>query len=400
MNQSFRTIAIKGSYGLGNFGDDALMVAAFEIIKRVFLSESIVFLCRDASYIQRIMPDAIVISPKSRYGNVADMIIYGGGTQFYSFPLTRQEGILNRIMLNILRPVGLAQKVLSKVKEGLLSERSSRMAAIGIGLGPFVENCKQMRRTKELFAHMDYVAVRDIDSYDLCKKWGCNNVSLCSDLCYLPDLWKAYAPDSRIHNMTGEIRKIGVIPRDWPHTCEGDSYAFPLFQVVDELRSTGKEVEFISFARRSDSEWAKRLKDKDEQFKAWNPEKCTISEFMELLSGYDAFITARYHGAVFASILGKPAVCIEVEQKLRLVSDLFGDGARLWTYPFSASECLRHIADLEGNYLRSVKCLERVVKKQVALAKKMVYEFRQSITVNSTGCIQAYANIEGNVGRW
>jgi polysaccharide pyruvyl transferase WcaK-like protein len=266
--------------------------------------------------------------------------------------------------------------------EAVFPASNPRTAAIGIGFGPFVENSKQMRRTKELLARMDYVAVRDIDSYDLCKKWGCNNVSLCSDLCYLPDFRKAYAPDSRIHNMTGEIRKIGVIPRDWPHTCEGDSYAFPLFQVVDELRSTGKEVEFISFARSSDSEWAKRLKDKDEQFKSWNPEKSTISEFMELLSGYDAFITARYHGAVFASILGKPVVCIEVEQKLRLVSDLFGNGARLWTYPFSASECLRHISDLEGDYSRSVEYLARVVEEQGALAEKMVDDFRQFISTN------------------
>lgn len=385
MNRSLTRIAIEGGYGFGNFGDDVLMVAAFEIAKRAFASESIVFLCREAGYIQRILPGARVVSPNSRHGEVADIVLYGGGTQFYSFPQTGQRGIrslFKRIVRNARRLVRLGQKMFMKMKEPVFPTYSSRVAAIGIGLGPFVENCAHMRRTKELFKRMDYVAVRDIHSYDLCKKWGCNNVSLCSDLCYLPNSWKTYAPNSHTDNTTGEIRRIGIITRDWPHTCEGDSYAVPLFQVVDELRSVGKKVEFISFAGISDSEWAKRLKDKDEQFKAWDPEKCTISEFMELLSDYDAFITARYHGAVFASILGKPVVCIEVEQKLRLVSDLFGNGARLWTYPFNAPECLRHISDLESNYSKSIECLAHVVEEQSALAEKMVDELRKSITIN------------------
>jgi len=376
MNRPPETIAIKGSYGCGNLGDDVLMVAAFEIVKRMFPSESIVFLCRDASYIHKIVCDAKVISPSNRYGKVADIILYGGGTQFFSFPRTRQKGVMKRIMCNIRRPAGLTKKVFRKMKEELLSEKSPRSVAIGIGLGPFVENSRELQRTTNMFARMEFVAVRDITSYELCEKWGCANVSLGSDLCYLPGLWQKCVCVSNTNTKSNSIERVGIIVRDWLHTYEGDDYVIPLFQVVDKLRSEGKEVEFISFAKRSDNEWAKRLKDIDEQFKAWDPEKCTISEFMELLSGYDAFVTARYHGAVFASILGKPVVCIEVEPKLRLISDLLGDGARLWTYPFNASECLMHISDLAGNYCRSVECLRRVVEEQGTLTEKMVDGFK------------------------
>lgn len=377
LKEQTKTIVIKGAYGCGNFGDDALMLAAYEIVKRSFDSESIIFVCRDSDYIQKIIPDAKIFPQNSMEVKNADIIVYGGGTQFYSFPLTSKRGVrilFSRIMRNAIRPIRLGQKVFRKITKTSLLSSNSRGVAIGIGIGPFVENCKYMHRIKELFTCMDYVAVRDCDSYDLCKQWGLHNVSLRADLCYLPGLWKVDASELSRDNTKREMRKIGVIPRDWPHTVEGDSYAEPLFQVVQELRTAGKKVEFISFASRSDIEWAKRLKDKDEQFKTWNSEKCTISEFMELLFGYDAFITARYHGAVFASILGKPVVCIEVEQKLRLVSELFGDGARLWTYPFSASECLRHISNLEGDYSEALQCLSRVVKESGALVEKMIDE--------------------------
>jgi len=375
MKRTQMTVAIKGGYGCSNFGDDALMIAAFEITKRVFDSASIVFHCKYSDYIQRILPGAKVAPPNKINGKDADIVVYGGGTQFYSFPLTTQKGIrslFKRVARNARSPVRLGQKLFQKMVTLSFPPLNARIIAIGIGLGPFVENSSCERWTKNLFAQMGYIAVRDVYSYDVCKNWGCSNVVLRSDLCYLPGLWKACVPVSRTDNKPGEIRKVGIIVRDWPHSYEGNSYAVPLFEVVDELRSSGKEVEFISFSERSDWQWARHLKEKNEQLYTWSPEKCTIPEFMELLSSYDAFITARYHGAVFASILGKPVVCVEVEQKLRLVSELFAGGARLWTHPFNATDCIKHVEELERKYSMAVRCLDAVLETQSTLANKMV----------------------------
>jgi polysaccharide pyruvyl transferase WcaK-like protein len=386
-NEQIKRIAIKGAYGCGNFGDDALMVAVYEITKRLFDTESVIFICRDANYISKILPVAKVAQQDNMIAKPADVLVYGGGTQFCSFSLAAKRGILSlfgRIARNVRRPFQLGLKVLYKMTETIVTAPNQRVIAIGIGLGPFNENCRSMRNTKELFSCMEYIAVRDIYSYELCMEWGCNNVSLRSDLCYLPSLWNTCMSNMQLGNKKDKIRRIGVIIRDWSHTNEGDSYAAPLFQVVEELRSIGKEVNFISFANRYDSNWDSRLRDRNEQSISWDPEKYSISEFLELLSNFDAFITVRYHGAVFASILGKPVVCIEVEQKLRLVSDLFGAGARLWTYPFSASECLRHISDLEDDYSVAVECLVRVVKEQGSLVEKMIDEYRQFATMDPT----------------
>ncbi|MBN2392184.1 MAG: polysaccharide pyruvyl transferase family protein [Anaerolineae bacterium] len=380
MSHSGTVIAIKGSYGVGNFGDDALMVAAHEISKRTFDSELHLFIGRNSDYVQNIIPGARIISQESKKARNADLIVFGGGTQFYSFPQTSRQGIgrlYSRIARNIRTPAALGKRVFRKMIGASFPASESSVAAIGIGLGPFVENNAYVRKVRELFTRMEYIAVRDRCSYDLCKQWGLSNVSLRADLCYLPGLWKSDVFELSADSAKEGIQKIGVIPRDWPHTAEGNSYTTPLFQVVHALKTAGKQVEFISFAGKSDSRWAGWLQDRNEKLEVWNPEKCTITGFMELLSGYDAFITARYHGAVFASILRKPMVCIEVEQKLRLVSDLLGAGARLWTYPFNTSECLEHISALEDDYSSAEQCLARVVGEQGVLVGKMIDEFRK-----------------------
>lgn len=378
-----KRIAIKGGYGQGNFGDDALMIAVYEITKRVFDSESIIkFVCQDVNYISKILPVVNSVSHDPNFAKSADVLVYGGGTQFYSFPLTvdnrRMFALYSRIARNVRRPFQLVQNLQQKM---IVSNQ--RVIAIGIGLGPFIENCRIMRIAKKLFSCMEYIAVRDIYSYELCMEWGCNNVTIRSDLCYLPGLWNTSVSNLQLGNKRDQVRRIGIIVRDWPHTNEGDSYMTSLFQVVKELRSGGKEVEFVLFRNRNDSIWGKRLRDMNERHIYWEPEKCSISEFLVLLSNFDVFITARYHGAIFSSILGKPVVCIEVEQKLRLVSDLFGEGARLWTYPFSTSDCLRHISDLEFDYLGAVECLARVVKEQSSLVERLIVEYQQLVAFNS-----------------
>lgn len=55
------SIAIRGGYGLKNFGDDALMVAALEATKKAFGEVSTVFVCRDSAYVRRLVSCARVV---------------------------------------------------------------------------------------------------------------------------------------------------------------------------------------------------------------------------------------------------------------------------------------------------------------------------------------------------
>ena len=380
MSHSKTRIAIRGAYGCGNFGDDALLVAAREMIRRANVPPPLVLPCGDGQYVKRLVPDSTVLPRGNCPDGRVDILIYGGGTQFYSFPLTgRPQSLLLRMFRNMLHPVLLSQKMLRMVVTGKKSPQyvggHCANVAIGIGLGPFVENCSSIKKRKNLFSRMEYVAVRDTASYDICRAWGVDNVLLRSDLCYLTGVW---SPD--LANPTppssAAVRRIGVIPRDWPHTTEGNAYVESLLDGVAELRQEGRTVDFILFARSADTVWAKRLKAKGEHVRVWDPANENVESFLESLSGYDAFITARYHGAVFASILGKPVICIEIEQKLQLISDLLGQGARLWASPFDRRCLVNHVSDIEENYAAAVRALDRVVKVQAKLADQMAGELK------------------------
>jgi hypothetical protein len=343
----------------------------------VFGKESISFLGNDASYVRRILPGIKVAAKMDkRSRESADIRLYGGGTQFFSYPLTAPKPLWSwsTVVRNLKHPARIPANLLRKIREiGYHTNRAQKLAAIGVGVGPFIENSWWLEQTRELFRRMEYVAVRDIQSYRLCRAWGCKNLSLRSDLCYLPGLWQALEADS-CRRGNGGLQRIGVIVRDWHDTHEGDSYAEPLFRAADALRCGGKRVDFISFSATFDVQWNRRLNDRHESLIAWDPERENISAFLEFLSSYDLFITARYHGAVFASLLRKPTVVIEIDNKLALVSELLGDGARLWAYPFDVDQCLEGVAELERNYARSVECLDEVVETQARLATKMVDE--------------------------
>jgi polysaccharide pyruvyl transferase WcaK-like protein len=355
------------------------MIAAHEIVERALAPASIVLNCPDAAYLQKLLPGVSVVLPGGSHADAVDILIYGGGTQFYSFPQTSERGfrlLRSRLVRGAKAPLQAARRLVRRAARTCNPSLHPRTAAIGIGLGPFLEDCPHVRRVRDLFVRMDYVGARDTATYTLCREWGCQHVSLVSDMCFLPGLWPMPPVFPSMAKSTSAIQRVGIIVRDWRHTCEGASYTEPLLKVVEALRQGGREVTFISFQPSSDYEWLQRLSGRGEVPLVWDPGKSDIPSFLEQLSEYDAFIAARYHGAVFASILRKPSICIEVEQKLALVAGLLGAGARLWAQPFDVDQCLDHVENLHCSYSAAVSQLDGVVAGQGALARQMADELR------------------------
>lgn len=373
MKESAGVVAVKGGYGYGNFGDDAMMLVVYAVVSEAFPSSKIVFICKDAAYIKRFIPGSSILECKNVNDIDCRFLIYGGGTQFYSFPRTTRSWAF-RILRKARNPLQIAREFVLMLAKAVVPSPAREVFGLGIGAGPFIENHTSIKETRRLLRNMSYISVRDISSYNFCRDSGCRNVTLRSDLCYLPGFWESLGirPTSSNHRA---IQKIGIIVRDWPHTIHGDSYATPALEVATRLRNEGKEVTFILFSK-SDRAWRKRLSESNTIPITWDPDKQTVADFLKSLLEFDLFITARYHGAVFASILCKPIVCIEVEQKLRLVSKLIGEGSRLWSYPFQASDCLSMISDIEREYVKAVKALMLSVGVQNNLATRMINEFR------------------------
>lgn len=374
------TVGILGAFGDGNLGDDALMLVAMSVVGHFAVPVVTLKSSAGLSYVQRMATSAIAVQTvPNMEGSRPDVALYAGGTQYFSFP--PKKGRLRRLADRLARTVRTPRGVVSQWFRHGTDVRwpscSQPVVGMGIGLGPFDGDPRILRRARAIASRMNYVAVRDVRSYELCRQWGCNHAKLRSDLCYVPEFWRPLRADVSSAEHGGSTR-VGVIVRDWPHTAEGDAYVPALLEVVARLRSSGRQVEFISFSQ-GDHAWIQRLRARNEPVAVWDPETDTVGSFLKRLARFDVIVTARYHGAVFASLLNKPVVCIGVEPKLELVANLFGNGARLWTYPFDLAACLGHISDIESNYSASARCLAVAVEQQASLACDMVREFGETV---------------------
>ena len=374
-------IELRGAYGQGNFGDDALMVVAYAIINEVLPGRQIGVRSKESTYLPRLLPNALMLTgADGELDAGSDTVVYGGGTQWFSF--RRHAPFLDRLYKSGKRRIGLARDSLTRSTRHRLDETARRTFGLGVGVGPFLKGSSAREQAEGLFRTMQYAGVRDPYSFNLCRAWMGERARLRADLCYLPGHWTLPDISPSAHKRDG-INEVGVVVRDWPHTKEGDSYAKPLLGAAELLRASGKKVEFVSFCRRSDSGWHRLLQERGEAVETWEPDTTTIPAFLDRLARFDALISARYHGAVFASLLGLPVVCVEIEQKLRLASESLGLGARLWQYPFRTGDLLKSIDSLDSAYDSAVTSLSRAVRDQGALVRRLVKEFGTS--ANPTG---------------
>lgn len=82
-------------------------------------------------------------------------------------------------------------------------------------------------------------------------------------------------------------------------------------------------------------------------------------------------ISARYHGAIIGALLGKRVICIEVENKLNLLSQQI-PGISLWKKPFGLDELYHHMQNTEKIDKRSLEGLK-------LKADKMLHEFKKIV---------------------
>ncbi|UPT77165.1 polysaccharide pyruvyl transferase family protein [Sulfurovum sp. XGS-02] len=367
-------IAILGGYGLGNFGDDALMYILYKKISSIYKSEDIAFICTPEKYLSSIVDDSDIIGFNKINTIQTDLLLYGGGTQFYSFK--PKKNILAKILYYIKHPKDFSYRLFSKLAAmNIYNQKNiqNRIAAIGIGVGPFLEDADQSieQNTKKLFLKMDFVGVRDTYSYEKCKDWGVKDAKLYSDLCFLMD--DEYAIENK--RSVNTLKKIGIIVRDWDQTDEGAAYYEKIIPLCSELTLKGYEVNIIIFSLKRDLYWCNKLKTNTNVL-FWNPNEDNIDTFLKLLDNFDLFITARYHGAIFASLLEKPFIAIGVEQKLELISDLYQNGSEKWLYPFDLHQCLSYVQDIEKNYSSYQTGIRDETIIQKKLARQMLKDFK------------------------
>ncbi|UHD16240.1 polysaccharide pyruvyl transferase family protein [Thiocapsa bogorovii] len=352
----------------------------YRLLRKVFPPEAITVQCFDAMYLEKHLPGIRTVSATAQVVD-ADLLVYGGGTQFYSFPLTGTRVSVyrrQRLLRALARPHHVLRYLLDKhaPPQTQIQRVTRHSAAVAVGIGPFMPDSIQEDKARAVLSNLEFISVRDPASLDVCTDWGREDVILGSDICFLPGLLKLttderlYAP---VRNKAG--KNIGIVFRRWPHSQEGAAYVKPLVQAASHLRTLGYHVTWISFCKTEDAQIIGELGEAANSILYWTPEQLDVPQFLAILARFDCFITARYHGAVFSTLLRKPCVCVEVEQKLALASECFGMRPYLWEQPFRTNNCIAAIDAIFTNYSHCVQQIDVAATIQTELAQNMAALF-------------------------
>jgi polysaccharide pyruvyl transferase WcaK-like protein len=333
-------ISIKGAYGDSNFGDDLLMIVFEDFIKANIKNKSLNFIGAENNYVSKFLSG-------SSYNNSQkdDLLVYGGGTQFFSF--IEKSTLTTKLKNNISKnPVKILKKVFQKISAGNnVAVASYEKAFLGFGLGPFNNNIQAIEFAKNQLKDSFFTGVRDQVSYDYCNDWNIKSF-LGADVVFSSYFYKY------IQNVpkTEDTNKIGIIVRDWDWKNSPADYQEQLINFVNS--NPHLDVTFIVFAKDKDPKWLKRI----QNYKSiiWHPETMEINDFIETLNSFSTFITARYHGAIIAGLLGKKVICVEIEPKLRILTEQIPSFA-LWDENFDIGK-LGHLlnSELENNHQKSI----------------------------------------------
>lgn len=377
MNRLYTHIAVRGGYGYANFGDDCLMVACHEILKRSFAQSEYAFLCNDLEYPCKLVPGIRTLPNIMEVNIKCDLLLFGGGTQFYSFPKP-----LSWYWMKGSYAFSHPKEILSRLYGAYTRQTSIHgglTAALGIGFGPFARWSIVSQRAKKLARNLDFLAVRDVASASLCKNWGVKSFIHRSDLCFWPSLMNSFGLQAA-SSPRSSFRSLGLIVRDWKHDIIGDSYHTQAIDVARRAQNLGLEVSFILFAGAKDAIWSSRIRTEFPVL-SWDPYRFAVSAFLDELNRFDILVTARYHGAVFASLLGIPFISIGIEPKLILAAQMLGVGEYIWKFPFNADDCIKLMDRCLTHRDQVFETLCQFSTTQSELAKTMIDEFYNFLNI-------------------
>lgn len=311
---------IRGAYGEANFGDDLLMIVFENYFLKEFPNAILNFEGEKAKYPEQLLAKATYNKKIS-----ADWLIYGGGTQFFAFEEDRERSVLEKIKIGLNNP----KLILNKLKYKNRST-ASKIAFLGFGLGPFSNNIKAIQFAKQQLSRADFIGVRDSISFNYCKEWGIKGY-IGSDV-----VFSSYFDTINL-DKSDEIEdrpKIGIIVRDWAYEESGASY-------IDKLKAfyannkDKYDITFVIFSILKDKAWVKEIA--GNKVLLWDPNRYSIEEFLSRLNAFNLIISARYHGAIIGALLKKPVICVEIEPKLRILTEQVKE-LELWEKPFNLDD--------------------------------------------------------------
>ncbi|MFW6026068.1 MAG: polysaccharide pyruvyl transferase CsaB [Candidatus Woesearchaeota archaeon] len=296
-----KSVAISGYYGYDNLGDEAILYAMIEMLKKESPSIDINVLSASPEITaKRYGVNAILRNDFLKIMKVlkkTDLFLSGGGS------LLQDVTSLRSI------PYYLALVKLANIL-------GNKTAFYAQGIGP-VNKSISKKLIKWVANDTNLITLRDKDSLNLLKNIGVKEelINLTVDPVY-----GLYANDFlNSKNSLLDFKKkseeklVAISLRPW----EDNSYLKSVIKAVDYLYER-KKIKFVILPMYLDQdlEISKKLKEKMKSPAYLWKKKLTPAEMISLFSNFDFFIGVRLHSLIFAAINGIPFIGISYDPKV------------------------------------------------------------------------------------
>ena len=304
-------VVLKGYYGKGNFGDDLLAKVLVEYLERQYDAD--IYCDVDlAKYSEKLFPNAIFLSSDSSM--TYDLLLLGGGTQFFDFGTYAGVKVIKywykKYLLN-------PKNVLLRLSNKKNSFNYTKKIALGIGVGPF--HCVESEEDAiKNLSRYDLVSVRDVNSLKIIENSCLERIHYCADICLTNKV--------NLFNSNIEMVKVphkfdfGIVLRDWDESNVRGDFNQDIVREFSALVSSKKNKILFFVYSKCDVKLIKLLEKHRVDFVVWDPVATDLSDFVQLHKECKVIISSRYHGLITALKLHKPIVPLVIEPKISAFS--------------------------------------------------------------------------------
>ena len=351
-----KKIIMSGYFGFSNSGDDAILKSIIESFKSLDPDLNIKVLSKDPDLTEREYGVAAVDRFKffdvRKSLKASDMLISGGGSLL-------QDKTSSRSIWYYLLIMKLAKRYKKKV------------FVYSNGVGPI--NKKFNRNfTRRVLNKVDYITLRDKDSYDFIKSIGVNNpnVKVLSD----PVFNLKEASDESVRKKP-DINEDTVLVsiRSW---MDDEKLISELSKFLNYLLDDGKNIVFMPMQTPRDTTISEKIAANIKSSKIID-EKYPVEILMSLMKNADFIVAMRLHAMIYAIHQNLPFIGLSYDPKTETLLKDFDESINTDVDEINYDDLLKaykYIKDNRDSFISNLNTINEENKKKAIEASKLALE--------------------------
>lgn len=373
--QKNREILISGYYGFKNSGDDALLKAIIQDLKRFKESPNIVVLSANPKETKEFYKvkaiNRLNIFKIMHHMNNAEMLISGGGTLI-------QDRTSTKSLWYYLAVISLAIKKHLKVM--LYSN----------GIGP-LEKANNIRKTRKILKKADLITLRDEHSLETLKQIGVENdkVIVTAD----PALELNIGDEARGRQILDKLgvpkdrKLLGVSIRRWK--TNDPEFEDNIAWVCDYAYETyGYHTVLLPMQASRDTAVLQNVRRNMKHEATLVDRRCDVADMMSVMKCFDMCIGMRLHTLIYAVINAIPLIGLVYDPKISSFMEYTNQTRYIGIEDASAEKIIDILDECVANYDDIKKTLEenyKILNEKARLNGKLAVELYEKGSVELEG---------------